>query len=83
MASLVARLSNVWLTLTAEFWSFNNRIDSQQPIFPVHTHGPQNRSQWRDGFDLYTDYEVDIPPGKLVEVSENPTGLGIGKANAS
>lgn len=33
-------------------------------------HGPNNRSAWIDGFDIYSDYTNNsvIPPGKLVEV---------------
>jgi hypothetical protein len=32
--------------------------------------GPNNRSTWIDGFDIYSDYTNNsvIPPGKLVEV---------------
>jgi hypothetical protein len=32
-------------------------------------HSPTTRHCWRDGFDLYTDYEKLVPEGKLVEVS--------------
>lgn len=32
-------------------------------------HSATSRDCWRDGFNLYTDYEQAIPPGKLVEVS--------------
>lgn len=28
----------------------------------------QSRGCWRDGFNINTDYEVEVPPGKLVEV---------------
>jgi hypothetical protein len=31
-------------------------------------HGPDNRGYWKDGFSIKTDYEVEIPEGKLVEV---------------
>ncbi|KAK9784078.1 putative Oxidoreductase [Seiridium cardinale] len=30
-------------------------------------HGPDNRGYWKDGFSIETDYEVEIPEGKLVE----------------
>ena len=29
---------------------------------------PDSRGCWRDGFDINTDYEVEVPQGKLVEV---------------
>ena len=33
-------------------------------------YGPNNRSIWIDGFDIYSDYTNNsvVPPGKLVEV---------------
>lgn len=31
-------------------------------------HSPQSRDCWRDGFNINTDYEAHVPPGKLVEV---------------
>ena len=29
---------------------------------------PHHRGCWKDGFGINTDYEVEIPPGKLIEV---------------
>ena len=32
------------------------------------THSPKDRACWKDGFNINTDYEYEIPKGKLVEV---------------
>lgn len=37
-------------------------------VKPGCKHGPHSRGCWKDGFDINTDYEKKIPPGKLVEV---------------
>lgn len=37
------------------------------------TNTPHSRSCWIDGFDINTDYNEEVPPGKLVEVCETHT----------
>lgn len=42
-----------------------------EPLPRDCVNGPISRSCWRDGFDIFTDYNdvSNTPPGKLVEVS--------------
>ena len=41
-----------------------------EPLPKDCVHGPGSRSCWRDGFNIFTDYNdvSNTPPGKLVEV---------------
>jgi hypothetical protein len=47
--------------------------DSQHPDEPcVNT--PQTRQCWSKDFDIHTDYEENVPPGRLREVRSLVTG---------
>lgn len=64
---IVAQILDLGLSL---FSGFRNKDgDLQQCV-----HSPRDRSCWHDGFNINTDYEAHIPPGKLVEVN-SPTCL--------
>ena len=41
---------------------------SQKPLSQQCVHSPEHRDCWKHGFSINTDYEAEIPPGKLVEV---------------
>ena len=47
------------------FSGFGNKAGELQAC----VHSPQDRGCWLDGFDINTDYEAHVPPGKLVEVN--------------
>ncbi|EKG11355.1 Cupredoxin [Macrophomina phaseolina MS6] len=51
----------LWLDFGLSIWSMFGG-NSQDCV-----HSPQSRHCWHDGFDINTDYEAKIPPGKLVE----------------
>jgi hypothetical protein len=48
---------------------------STSVVTPGCKHGPHSRGCWKNGFDINTDYEKKIPPGKLVEVGKSPLAL--------
>lgn len=48
---------------------YNSLLLLQSFISPKGcTHSPEDRACWKDGFNINTDYEYEIPNGKLVEV---------------
>lgn len=59
-------------------WLLLNQFLFPQPKNCVNS--PHSRACWKDGFDLHTDYEYDIPPGKLVEVND-PAEIGLQKTH--
>jgi len=63
-------LSNTFINdlLSPVQWTRANH-ESSSPEGCVHS--PHNRGCWKDGFSIHTDYEVEVPPGKLVEVGKS------------
>lgn len=44
-------------------------LGKRESVYGQCVNTPDTRSCWLDGFDINTDYEVEAPQGKLVEVN--------------
>ncbi|KAI1637751.1 probing oxygen channels in Melanocarpus Albomyces laccase [Biscogniauxia mediterranea] len=75
------RLSLSLLAAISEILFIGNVRAIPSPLAELTTHDSgscntaSNRACWRDGFDIYTDYEIKTPPGKVkkfhLEVTEH------------